>query len=97
MEEIGLTSETLDKVPEFIVRYANLQIEKKNIDADIKELRKEFEEQGLPIAQIIKAFNAMKKELKDGQSIIEELETIKEILYKNSEVHEKITQLLAKP
>ena len=35
MEEIGLTSETLDKVPEFIVRYANLQIEKKNIDADI--------------------------------------------------------------
>ena len=39
MEEIGLTSETLGKIPEFIIRYANLQIEKKKIDSDIKELK----------------------------------------------------------
>jgi uncharacterized protein (UPF0335 family) len=96
MEEIGLTSETLGKIPEFIIRYANLQIEKKKIDSDIKELKKEFEEQGLPTGQIIKAFNEMKKEVKNGASLVEELETIKDILYKSSEIHDKITQLLAK-
>lgn len=97
MENINvLEPETKGLINDFINRYANLQLEKKRILADVKELKKEFDEQGLPTGQVIKAFNAMSKELRDGQDAITELEIFKDFLYQNKTVHDIITQLIAK-
>lgn len=97
MENINvLEPETKGLINDFINRYANLQLEKKRILADVKELKKEFDEQGLPTGQVIKAFNAMSKELRDGQDAITELEIFKDFLYQNKIVHDIITQLIAK-
>ena len=50
--------ETSDKnVLEFSQRYLNLLNSKKQVDLDIKALKDEFDEEGVPTKNIVKAIN----------------------------------------
>lgn len=97
MEELKPVSSEIEELTiNFAERYINLQLQKKNLNEDIKNLKKEFEEQGLPTRQVIKAIDRIKKELKDGSEIEEEISTFREMLFTKQSIQDGLTELLAK-
>ena len=81
---------------EFSNRYLNLLDQKRTIDLDIKELKQEYDEQGLATKVVVKAINSLKKEKKETISQQDELAMFKEWLSENKEVDDKICALAAK-
>ena len=81
---------------EFSNRYLNLLDQKRTIDLDIKELKQEYDEQGLATKVVIKAINSLKKEKKETISQQDELAMFKEWLSENKEVDDKICALATK-
>lgn len=81
---------------EFSNRYLNLLDQKRTIDLDIKELKQEYDEQGLATKVVVKAINSLKKEKKETISQQDELAMFKEWLSENKEVDDKICALATK-
>ena len=81
---------------EFSNRYLNLLDQKRTIDLDIKELKQEYDEQGLATKVVVKAINSLKKEKKETISQQDELAMFKEWLSENKEVDDKICSLATK-
>lgn len=97
MEELKPVSTEIEELTiSFAERYLRLQLQKKAVGGDIKELKREFEEQGLPTRQVIKALDRIRKELKDGAEIEEEILTFKDMLFKQTNIQNQITELDAK-
>ena len=80
----------------FAERYIRLQLQKKSLCEDVKELKKEFEEQGLPTKQVIKAIDRIRKELKEGSDSEVEINTFKNMLYDKTIIQNGLTELDAK-
>ena len=81
---------------EFSNRYLNLLDQKRTIDLDVKELKQEYDEQGLATKVVVKAINSLKKEKKETISQQDELAMFKEWLSENKEVDDKICALATK-
>lgn len=81
---------------QFVQRYTRLQLQKKTIGKDVKALRQEFEEQGLPTGDVLKAFNKMRSEKRAGDEKLEQIETFKQWLQENTETQDLVTELDAK-
>lgn len=81
---------------QFVQRYTRLQLQKKNINQDVKTLRQEFEEQGLPTGVVLKAFNKIRSDKKAGDEKIEQIEAFKQWLESDRETQDLITELDAK-
>lgn len=81
---------------QFIQRYARLQLQKKNINQDVKTLRQEFEEQGLPTRDVLKAFKQIRSDKKTGDEKLEQIEAFKQWLESDRETQDLITELDAK-
>ena len=81
---------------EFSNRYLNLLDQKRTIDLDIKELKQEYDEQGLATKVVVKAINSLKKEKKETISQQDEIAMFKEWLSENKEVDDKICALATK-
>ena len=97
MEEVKpVSTESEGLTISFAERYLRLQLQKKAVGGDIKELKREFEEQGLPTRQVIKALDRIRKELKDGAEVEEEILTFKDMLFKQTNIQNQITELDAK-
>ena len=94
MEELKPVSTEIEGLTiSFAERYLRLQLQKKAVGEDIKELKREFEEQGLPTRQVIKALDRIRKELKDGAEVEEEILTFKDMLFKQTNIQNQITEL----
>ena len=94
MEELKPVSTEIEELTiSFAERYLRLQLQKKAVGGDIKELKREFEEQGLPTRQVIKALDRIRKELKDGAEVEEEILTFKDMLFKQTNIQNQITEL----
>lgn len=77
---------------DFIQRFIRLMLDKKKTDVDIKYLKREFNELGLPTQDVLKAFRLLKQEKKDvGKA--EQVETFKEWLEENEETKNLILEL----
>lgn len=97
MEELKPVSTEIEELTiSFAERYLRLQLQKKAVGEDIKELKREFEEQGLPTRQVIKALDRIRKELKDGTEVEEEILAFKDMLFKQTNIQNQITELDAK-
>lgn len=94
--EIRTTEEARKNTEDFAKRYVNLLLEKKKVDQDIKALKQEFNEEGVPTGVITKALNAIKANKKKTDSQIFEEETIQEWLEANTDIDDKIGELIAK-
>lgn len=94
--EIRTTEEARKNIETFTKRLANLLQDKKNIDADIKELKREFKEEGVPVAVVSKVFNKIKANKNKTDSQLFEEETIQEWLETNTEIDDAIGRLAAK-
>lgn len=97
MEELKPVSTEIEELTiSFAERYLRLQLQKKALGEDIKELKREFEEQGLPTKQVVGALSRIRKELKDGAESEEEILAFKNMLFKQTNIQNQITELDAK-
>lgn len=90
-EEYFIEPESLEMALEFSKRYTRLLLERKNVNNDIKALRKEFNEQGLPTNIVLKAFNAFRKEKKETNK--DEIQSFKYYIAKNGELQTLLNEL----
>lgn len=97
MEKLDQVSPEIEGLTiSFAERYIRLQLQKKSLCEDVKELKKEFEEQGLPTKQVIKAIDRIRKELKEGSDSEIEINTFKNMLYDKTVIQNGLTELDAK-
>ena len=94
--EIRTTDEARINIENFSKRYLNLLKQKKDLDADIKELKNEFKEEGVPVQIVVAMINRIKAEKKKSDAVIFEEDTIKEWLASNPDIDDEIGQLNAK-
>ena len=94
--EIRSTEEARRNIEDFACRFLNLQKQKKQIDEDIKALKQEFKEEGVPVNIVVAVINKIKQRKKKSDLEILEEETIKEWLESNKDIDDEIGELIAK-
>ena len=94
--EIRSTEEAKTNIENFTKRYINLLKDKKNIDLDIKTLKEEFKEDGVPVNVVCSVFNKLKAMKKKTDSQRFEEETISEWLESNAEIDDGLGELISK-
>lgn len=91
----GVYEDTHKHVIEFTKRYANLLLEQKKLKEDIKALRQEYEELGVPTKIAIKALNEQKKIKKTGYREMEEVQLYLKWISESSELDDIVAELIA--
>ena len=91
--EIRSTEEARENVEDFAEKWLNLLLEKKSIDADIKALKQEAKENGVPVSVVGAAVARMKADMKKSPDEIFERDTISEWLETKATVKDKIGRL----
>ena len=94
--EIRSSEEARSNIESFAKRYGALLKEKKALDMDIKALKDEFKEEGVPVGIVTSMFNKIKAEKKKTDSQLFEEETIKEWLEACEQVQDDISELNVK-
>lgn len=94
--EIRTSEEARQNIEEFTKRYINLLMEKKKIDEDIKALKQEFNEEGVPTGKVGSILNKIKANKKKSDAERFEEDTIQDWLESNADIDDKIGQLIAK-
>lgn len=91
--EIRTSDEAKESILDFTKRYANLLKDKRQIDADIKALKEEYKEDGVPVQVVTKMFNKLKADKKKTDSQRFEEETIEEWLSEDKDIDDSIGEL----
>ena len=94
--EIRTTEEARANIENFTKRLIELMKQKKVIDQDIKALKDEFKEEGVPVGLVSSVLNKIKSKKKKSDSERFEEETIQEWLEANPEIDSGIGELIAK-
>jgi uncharacterized protein (UPF0335 family) len=94
--EIRTTEEARTNIENFTKRLIELMKQKKAIDQDIKALKDEFKEEGVPVGIVSSVLNKIKSKKKKSDSERFEEETIQEWLEANPEIDSGIGELIAK-
>jgi hypothetical protein len=90
--EPNVNEEAVKLANDFIQRFIRLMLDKKKTDVDVKYLKREFNELGLPTQDVLKAFRLLRQEKKNvGKA--EQVETFKEWLEENEETKNLILEL----
>lgn len=94
--EIRTMEEARANIENFTKRLIELMKQKKAIDQDIKALKDEFKEEGVPVGIVSSVLNKIKSKKKKSDSERFEEETIQEWLEANPEIDSGIGELIAK-
>lgn len=94
--EIRTTEEARANIENFTKRLIELMKQKKAIDQDIKALKDEFKEEGVPVGIVSSVLNKIKSKKKKSDSERFEEETIQEWLEANPEIDSGIGELIAR-
>jgi uncharacterized protein (UPF0335 family) len=94
--EIRTTEEARKNVLEFSNRWLRLQLDKKVIDVDIKALKEEFKENGVPVSIVQSSLNVMKADKKRTEAELFEREKIREWLDVDTAICDQVTEWGAK-
>lgn len=94
--EIRTTEEARANIENFTKRLIELMKQKKAIDQDIKALKDEFKEEGVPVGIVSSVLNKIKSKKKKSDSERFEEETIQEWLEANPDIDSAIGDLIAK-
>lgn len=89
---VALTDEVQKLTTEYIQRFANLELDVKKIRQDMKELKTEYDEQGLPTAMVIKAYRMMRNEHK-LKAKLDELNAFKSCIADCDNIVDLVAQL----
>ena len=88
-----ISNDSKDLVNQFGERYLNLVLAKRVVDQDIKALKQEFNEQGIPTKLVVKAINNIKKDKKVSQSEKFEMEKFEDWLRENQKIDNALTEI----
>lgn len=80
----------------FTKRLIELEKQKKIIQEDIKELKSEFKEEGVPVQIVTRVLNQIKREKRQSEGEINEENIIKEWLLNNTDIDDGVGDLVAK-
>lgn len=94
--ETRTSEEARQNIENFTKRFLSLQQQKKVIDADIKALKDEFKEEGVPVGIVTSVINKIKSDKKKSESQKFEIELIQEWLETNADIDNLIGMLNAK-
>lgn len=94
--EIRSSEEAKEDILKFANAFLNLQLRKKELDEDIKVLKENFKEDGVPVAVVQKVVNMIKSDKKRSESELFELDTIKAWLESDKEFDDNLGALIAK-
>ena len=94
--EIRTTEEARTNIENFTKRLIELMKQKKALDQDIKALKDEFKEEGVPVGIVSSVLNKIKSNKKKSDSERFEEATIQEWLETNAEIDSGIGELVAK-
>lgn len=89
-------SEAKRNIENYAKRLLNLEQQKKIIQEDIKALKLEFKEEGVPVGVVSRVINQLKREKKQTESELHEEIVIKDWLSSNAEIDDEIGALVAK-
>ena len=89
-------SETKQNIENYAKRLLNLEHQKKIIQEDIKALKLEYKEEGVPVGVVSRVINQLKREKKQTEGELHEEIVIKDWLSSNTEIDDEIGSLVAK-
>jgi len=92
--EIRTTDETMEKVYEFSERLIEMQLQKKAIDAEIKDLKDEYKEEGIAVSLVTKIVNKMKAQLKKTPGEVLEEDILTEKMEANEKLKDMVSSLI---
>ena len=93
--EIRTTEEARSNIENFAKRYINILKEKKALDEDIKALKEEFKEEGVPVGIVCSSLNKIKARKKKTDAQLFEESTIEEWLETNADIDNEIGDLIS--
>ena len=93
--EIRTSEEAKQNVENFTKRFLELEQQKKELQEDVKALKEEFKEEGVPVQIVCKVINRLKalKKLTEAQKFEED--TIQEWLQKDAVIDNAIGSLIS--
>ena len=94
--EIRTSEEVRTNIENFTRRWLELLNQKRVIEHDMKVLKDEFKEEGVPVGIVTKVINKIKTEKKKSDSELFEEDKIKEWLAANPEIDNSIGMLNSK-
>lgn len=80
---------------EYILRYIAIELEQKKLREDLKNLKSEYEEQGLQTSYVVKAYKMLRAERKLS-SKLDDLLAYKGFIETTEEISDKIAELESK-
>ena len=94
--EIRTAEESKEHIQNFSKELLKLLAHKKTIDEEIKEMKANYKEDGVPVSTVTKVLNKIKANKKKSPSEQTEEHIIEEWLENNKEIDDMITSLIAK-
>ena len=94
--EIRSEQEARENVENFTKEYLKLLLQKKTIDQEIKDIKDNYKEDGVPVSVVCKVINRIKASKKKTDSEIFEEDVICEWLEQNKDIDTSISTLMAK-
>jgi len=88
--------EVKTNIENFSKEYLKLLLHKKSIDVEIKDIRTNYKEDGVPVSAVIKVLNKIKTSKKKTDSEKQEEDVIFDWLENNKEIDDSICALMAK-
>lgn len=89
------TDEMVEKIYSYANSLINLQIEKKAIDEQIKELKADYKEEGIAVGTVTRVISKLKAKAKKNDSDIVEEDIITEKLESNQNIQDLIQSLVS--
>lgn len=94
--EIRSQEESKELIQNFTKELLKLMQNKKTIDEEIKEMKNNYKEDGVPVGMVCKVINRIKASKKKSQSELVEEDIIAEWLETDKDIDNSISTLLAK-
>ena len=94
--EIRTNAEARENIEKFTKRLIGVLKSKKELDKDIKALKEEFKEEGVPVGIVCSIINKIKSKKKKTETEIFEEDTIQEWMEANADIDSGIGELIAK-
>lgn len=94
--EVRTTEEARTNIEEFAKRYISVLEQKKALDEDMRALKEEFKEEGVPVGIVTKVIGKIKTAKKKSDSERFEEDKIQEWLESNTQIDDSIGMLSAK-
>ena len=94
--QIRTADEARENIENFSKEYLKLVMQKKSIDEEIKEIRNNYKEDGVPVGKVTKVLNKIKANKKKSDTEQTEENIIEEWLENNKEIDDMLTSLIAK-